>query len=369
MARSSETSQDWRARTRNMPAAVRAALFPTTGQTVASVVLIALAGYGALAFLDWALVRAVFSGSDGSACRVPDAGACWPFITHKMHLFLYGRYPETELWRVHLTYGLALAGIVPLFMPRVPRKPLLLVYLLAVFPLLAFVLLYGGPFGLAEVETDLWGGLLLTLVIASFGIAASFPLGILLALGRRSELPIVRWTSTAYIELVRGIPLVTVLFMASVMLPLFLPPDVSIDKLLRALVGVALFSAAYLAEVIRGGLQAIPRGQYEAADALGLGTWQKMGFIVLPQAIRLVIPGIVNSFISLFKDTSLVLIIGLFDLIGIVEQSVQADAKWASPQTAATGYFFAGAVFWLFCFAMSRASASLETTLQNRTSS
>jgi general L-amino acid transport system permease protein len=170
----------------------------------------------------------------------------------------------------------------------------------------------------------------------------------------------VRWTAVGYIELVRGVPLVTVLFMASVMLPLFLPPDVTIDKLVRALVGVALFSAAYVAEVIRGGLQAIPRGQYEAADALGLGYWRKMGLIVLPQAIRLVIPGLVNSFISLFKDTSLVLIIGLFDLTGIIQQSVQADAKWFAPQTAATGYFFAGFVFWLICFAMSRASAGLE---------
>ncbi|WP_291177966.1 amino acid ABC transporter permease [Hyphomicrobium sp.] len=338
---------------------LRDALFPTLGQSLVSLVLIWLVAAVAYAFIDWALLRAVFTGSDGSACRVPDAGACWPFITHKMGLFLYGRYPEAELWRVHLTYALALAGLVPLFMPGVPHKLALLVYMLAVFPLIAFVLLYGGMLGLDIIVTDLWGGLLLTLVIASVGIAASFPLGILLALARRSELPFVRWSATVYIELVRGVPLVTVLFMASVMLPLFLPPDVTIDKLVRALVGVALFSAAYLAEVIRGGLQAIPRGQYEAADALGLGYWRKTGLIILPQAIRLVIPGIVNSFIALFKDTSLVLIIGLFDLIGIVEQSVQADAKWSSPQTAATGYFFAGAVFWLFCFAMSRASSIL----------
>lgn len=343
---------------------LRAALFPTLLQSVVSLVLMALIAHVAYAFIDWAFIRAVFTGSDGSACRVEGAGACWPFITHKMNLFLYGRYPEAELWRVHLTYGLALAGVVPLFVPGVPRKPAILAYVLLVFPLLAFILLSGGVLGLPLVRTDLWGGLLLTLVIATVGIAASFPLGILLALARRSELPFVRWTSTAYIELVRGVPLVTVLFMASVMLPLFLPPDVTIDKLLRALVGVALFSAAYLAEVVRGGLQAIPRGQYEAADALGLGYWRKMAFVILPQAIRLVIPGIVNSFIALFKDTSLVLIIGLFDLIGIVEQSVQADAKWSSPQTAATGYFFAAAVFWIFCFAMSRASAALETKLQ-----
>jgi general L-amino acid transport system permease protein len=364
MAQMSPTSNE--ARLAGLLRAIQAALFPTPMQTAVSLVLLWLVASAAYALIDWALVRAVFAGRDGSACRVEGAGACWPFITHKMGLFLYGRYPEAELWRVHLTYALALLGLVPLFVPRVPHKLALVIYLTLVFPVLAALLLYGGVPGLPVVPTDLWGGLLLTLVIASFGIAASFPLGILLALARRSELPFVRWAAVGYIELVRGVPLVTVLFMASVMLPLFLPPDVTIDKLVRALVGVALFSAAYLAEVIRGGLQAVPRGQYEAADALGLGTWRKMGLVILPQAIRLVIPGIVNSFIALFKDTSLVLIIGLFDLVGIVEQSVQADANWSSPQTAATGYFFAGAVFWLFCFAMSRASAALEMKLQNR---
>ena len=345
---------------------LQAALFPTLAQSLVSLALLSLIGFVVYAFVDWALIRAVFSGSDGSVCRTPSAGACWPFITHKMGVFLYGRYPEAEIWRVNLTYALALAGLVPLMLPGVPRKLLLSLYMLIVFPALGFILLRGGLLGLPLVGTELWGGLLLTLVIASVGIAVSFPIGILLALARRSDLPIVRWAAIGYIELVRGVPLVTVLFMASVMLPLFLPPDVTIDKLLRALVGVALFSAAYLAEVIRGGLQAIPRGQYEAADALGLGYWRKMGLVVLPQAIRIVIPGLVNSFISLFKDTSLVLIIGLFDLIGIVEQSVQADAKWFSPQTAATGYFFAGTVFWIFCFAMSRYSASLERKLENR---
>jgi general L-amino acid transport system permease protein len=351
---------------RRFASRIRDALFPTLWQGIVSIVLLSLAATVVYAFIDWALIRAVFGGSDGSACRTASAGACWPFITHKMGVFLYGRYPDAEIWRVKLTYALALAGLVPLMWPGVPRKLALSLYMLIVFPVLAFILLHGGLLGLATVATELWGGLLLTLVIASVGIAASFPLGILLALARRSELPIVRWTAVGYIELVRGVPLVTVLFMASVMLPLFLPPDVTIDKLLRALVGVALFSAAYLAEVIRGGLQAIPRGQYEAADALGLGYWRKMGLVVLPQAIRIVIPGLVNSFISLFKDTSLVLIIGLFDLIGIVEQSVQADAKWFSPQTAATGYFFAGTVFWIFCFAMSRYSASLERKLATR---
>jgi general L-amino acid transport system permease protein len=339
---------------------LEARLFPTPLQGAISLVLLLLLARLAYGLLDWALFSAVFTGENGAACRIPDAGACWPFITHKMKLFLYGRYPEDELWRVHLTLGLALAGLVPLLSPGVPHKRWLATYMMIAFPLLATLLLSGGVLGLAWVRTDLWGGLLLTLVIASVGIAASFPLGLLLALARRSDLPLVRWTAVGYIELVRGVPLVTVLFMASVMLPLFLPPDVTIDKLVRALVGVALFSAAYIAEVIRGGLQAIPRGQYEAADALGLGYWRKMGLIVLPQAIRLVIPGLVNSFISLFKDTSLVLIIGLFDLTGIIQQSVQADAKWFAPQTAATGYFFAGFLFWVICFAMSRALAALE---------
>jgi general L-amino acid transport system permease protein len=342
---------------------LRANLFSSWGNTLLTLATFYLAWLLLAAFLDWAIFSAVFSGSDGSACAHPGAGACWPFITHKLDLFLYGRYPPSQHWRVDLTYALALAGIVPLMIPRVPGKLWLCIYVLAVFPLLAFVLLIGGVFGLPRVGTELWGGLLVTLVVASVGIAASFPLGILLALGRRSGLPVVRWASIAYIELVRGVPLVTVLFMASVMLPLFLPSDMTIDKLFRALVGVALFSAAYLAEVVRGGLQAIPRGQYEAADALGLGYWEKMGLIVLPQALRLVIPGLVNSMISLFKDTSLVLIIGLFDLLGIVEQSVQADAKWSSPTTAATGYFFAGAVFWAFCFSMSRYSAWVERRL------
>lgn len=340
--------------------ALKARLFPTPLETAISLVLLLLIARLLYGFLDWAIFSAVWTGGDGAACRVPSAGACWPFVTNKMKLFLYGRYPAEELWRVHLTLGLALAGLVPLLSPGVPHKPWLAAYMLLAFPILAFVLLSGDVLGLPLVRTDLWGGLLLTLVIASVGIAASFPLGVLLALGRRSELPLVRWAAVGYIELVRGVPLVTVLFMASVMLPLFLPPDVTIDKLLRALVGVALFSAAYVAEVIRGGLAAIPRGQYEAADALGLGYWRKMGLVVLPQAIRLVIPGLVNSFISLFKDTSLVLIVGLFDLTGIIQQSVQADAKWFAPQTAATGYFFAGLLFWIICFAMSRTSAALE---------
>ncbi len=342
---------------------LKANLFSSWGNTALTVLALAIIWVVVTRFLDWALFGAVFTGDDGAACNKPGAGACWPFIVHKFGLFMYGRYPDAERWRVDLTYVLALSGLVPLMFPRVPGKLWLSIYMLVLFPIVGFVLVTGGVLWLPLVPTQLWGGLFLTLVVASVGIAASFPIGILLALGRRSELPIVRWVSIGFIEFVRGVPLVTVLFMASVMLPLFLPPDVTFDKLLRALIGVALFSAAYLAEVIRGGLQAIPRGQYEAADALGLSYLQKMGLIILPQALKLVIPGIVNSFIALFKDTSLVLIIGLFDLLGIVQQSVSADAKWFSPQTAATGYFFAGVIFWIFCFGMSRYSAFLEKRL------
>jgi general L-amino acid transport system permease protein len=315
------------------------------------------------AAIDWAFFSATWTGADGNACSKDGAGACWPFIANKLGLFMYGRFPLEQRWRVDFTYALAFAGLVPLMIPRVPGKLWLSIYMLVVFPFLAYWLLTGGILGMPIVETQLWGGLLITLVVATVGIAASFPLGILLALGRRSQLPIVRYASIGFIEFVRGVPLITMLFMASVMLPLFLPENVNFDKLLRALIGVALFSAAYLAEVIRGGLQAIPKGQFEAADALGLSYPQKMGLIVLPQALKLVIPGIVNTFIGLFKDTSLVLIIGLFDLLGIVQQSIQADAKWFSPTTAITGYVFAGLIFWMFCFAMSRYSASIERRL------
>jgi general L-amino acid transport system permease protein len=232
-------------------------------------------------------------------------------------------------------------------------------------PAAALVLIYLAlelDFGLEPVETSNWGGLLVTLVVAVTGIVASLPLGVLLALGRRSKLPIVRWASIAFVELWRGVPLITVLFMASVMLPLFLPAGVNFDKLMRALIGVALFSSAYMAEVIRGGLQAVPRGQYEGAASVGLGYWQSMRLIVLPQALKIVIPGIVNSFIALFKDTSLVLIIGIFDLLGIVQQNF-TDPNWASPVTPATGYIFAAFVFWIFCFGMSRYSMFMERRL------
>ncbi len=253
------------------------------------------------------------------------------------------------------------AGIVAIMLGGGGWRPLVLVWA-GVAAALLLCLLLSIDFGLEPVETSLWGGLLVTLVVAIVGIVASLPLGILLALGRRSRLPVVRICSVGFIEFVRGVPLITVLFMASVMLPLFLPPGVNFDKLLRALIGVALFSAAYMAEVVRGGLQAIPKGQYEAAMAMGLGYPAMMRLVILPQALKIVIPGIVNSFISLFKDTSLVLIIGIFDLLGIVQLGF-ADSNWAAPNTPATGYAFAALLYWVFCFSMSRYSIFMERRL------
>jgi general L-amino acid transport system permease protein len=338
-------------------------LFASWGDTALTLVALYLAGYVLWIFVDWALLSAVFAGKDGSACRKEGTGACWPFIVHKMGTFMYGRYPEAERWRIDLTYVLAIAGLVPLMLPRVPGKLWLSLYVLVAFPILAYVLLTGGILGLAPVATEYWGGLMLTLVVATVGITASFPIGILLALGRRSKLPFVKYASIGFIEFVRGVPLITMLFMASVMLPRFLPENVTFDKLLRALIGVALFSAAYLAEVIRGGLQAIPKGQYDAAYALALPYWRRVYLVILPQALRIAVPALVNNFIALFKDTSLVLIIGLFDLLSTVKISLNEPA-WTGFGVEA--YLFASLVYFVFCAAMSRYSKSFEVSQWSR---
>ena len=309
--------------------------------------------------VDWAIVNADWAGTGPEACT--SGGACWVFVRVRLDQFFYGFYPETDVWRVQLGFGLLPVVMAPLFFKQVPGKAWLAGFLLLVYPLIAFALFYGGVFGLEVVDTARWGGLMLTLVLALVGIVAALPGGVLLALGRRSEMPVVKALCIAFIELWRGVPLITVLFMASVMLPLFLPEGVSFDKLLRALIGIILFQSAYMAEVVRGGLQAIPRGQYEAAEALGLSYWKTMGLVVLPQALKLVIPGIVNTLIALFKDTTLVLIIGLFDLLAII-QAAFTDPKWLG--YALEGYTFAALVFWVFCFGMSRYSQRLERRLQ-----
>ncbi len=337
-------------------------LFSSVGNTVLTLVSVYLLWMVIPPLLDFTIFSAVWTGTTREACLVPDAGACWPFVWANIDQFIYGRYPPSEIWRVNIVFALGIATIVPMLIPAAPAKRFNLVFLLIVYPLIALVLLAGDRPGLPPVPTSEWGGLLVTLVVAVTGIVVSLPLGIVLALGRRSSMPAIRMLSIVFIEFWRGVPLITVLFMASVMLPLFLPEGLNPDNLLRCLVGVALFSSAYMAEVVRGGLQAIPAGQYEAARAVGLGYWQAMIGVVLPQALRHVIPGIVNTFIGLFKDTTLVLIVGIFDLLGQVRAQL-SDPNWTVPQGALTGYIFAALVFWVFCFGMSQYSNFMERRL------
>ena len=309
-------------------------------------------------FWQWAVTNATWSASGSAEC-VSD-GACWAFVSARLDQFIYGFYPEELRWRVDLFF-LQLALVTAWLMtPGLPGKKWMAVYGLVLMPFVSWGMLLGGFAGLEAVDTHQWGGLMLTLLLALCGMIASFPVGVVLALGRRSKMPVIRTFCTTYIEIWRGVPLITVLFMASVMLPLFVPEEVVFDKLLRALIGIVMFQSAYMAEVVRGGLQAIPKGQFEAFESLGLGYWQGMYKIVLPQAIRLVIPGIVNTFIALFKDTSLVLVIGLFDLLAIVQAGLN-DPLWLG--SAVEGYLFAGAVFWVFCFGMSQYSQRLEKQL------
>jgi len=327
-----------------------------------NVLLTAIGIYLVYAFvppvLEWAIFKANFLGDGPEACS--KEGACWVFVKSRITLFIYGFYPAQEYWRIDLLFLLLAATFVPQFFDGFPYKKYFGIFALTGLPVVAFFLIAGGSFGLVPVETGKWGGLSLTLVLAYVGIVAALPFGVILALGRRSKMPVIRTMCVVFIELWRGVPLISVLFMASVMLPLFLPEGVTFNKLLRALIGIVMFQSAYMAEVIRGGLQAIPKGQYEAAEALGLNYWKSMGLIILPQALKLVIPGIVNTFIALFKDTTLVLIIGLFDVLASVQSAI-VDPAWHGVSTE--GYIFAALCFWVFCFGMSRYSMALERKL------
>ena len=338
-------------------------LFATPSDTILTL-------FGAL-FLLW-IVPPLFGFVIGNAvgpngtveeCRMPEAGACWAYISAEMEFFIYGFYDIPEQWRPNIVFALGALLLVPLMIPRVPFKRANSILFLVVYPIVSYFLLAGGVFGLEDIPTEKWGGLLVTLIISVVGITLSFPLGVILALGRQSQMPIIKTVCVAFIELIRAVPLITILFMASIMLPLFMPQGTTVDKFLRALVGVTLFTSAYVAEVVRGGLQAIPRGQYEAAAALGLGYWQRMWFIILPQALKHVIPGIVNNFIALFKDTSLVYIVGMKDLLEAVKTKNDSALEWQSANTATTGYLFAAMVFWVFCFGMSRYSIFMEHRL------
>jgi general L-amino acid transport system permease protein len=317
--------------------------------------------------LNFLVLDAVWSGADRNACRAETAGrpvgACWAFVADRFSYFVYGSYPWGERWRVDIVFALFALGLGWVLWLDAPRRALGALYFFVVFPVLAFLLLWGSDtLGLAHVPTSLWGGMLVTFVVSIVGIVVSLPFGVALALGRRSRLPIIRFVCIVFIEFWRGVPLITVLIMANTMLPLFLPDGITVDRLARPLIGVALFSSAYMAEVVRGGLQAMPRGQYEGAMSLGLGYWQMMGLIILPQSLRIVIPGIVNSYIALFKDTTLVAIVGIFDLIRTIEAS-RVDPAWAAPTVTFTGYAFAALCYWIFCFGMSRYSLMVERRL------
>jgi general L-amino acid transport system permease protein len=317
--------------------------------------------------LNFLIFEATWSGSDRTACIVtaerPRVGACWPFVFERINFFVYGFYPISQRWRVDVFFALLAFGIVWLLALSAPYKRAAAIYFFVLLPILSVIFLLGfAPLGLSYVSTSLWGGVLVSIVVASVGIVFALPLGIILALGRRSKMPAVRLFSVIFIEFVRGVPLITVLFMASVMLPLFVPEAWSPDKLLRALIGVALFASAYMAEVVRAGLQSVPRGQYEGAQALGLSYWKMMGLIILPQALKVTIPNIVNNNIALFKDTTLVFVVGIFDFLRTIEVA-RIDPKWATPVTSTTGYAFAAIFYFLCCWMMSRYARGVEQRL------
>jgi general L-amino acid transport system permease protein len=346
---------------------LRTHLFSRPIDIALTVLCILLIAWIAPPLVKFLLIDAVWDGAGRADCLPrpdrPEIGACWAYVFNRINFFTYGFYPIDERWRVDVFFVLLAIGVGWMAWLDAPRRGLGAFYFFVVMPIASVVLLLGFPLiGLTRVSTEQWGGVLVTIVVAAVGIVASLPLGILLALGRRSEMPAVRLSSVVFIEFVRGVPLITMLFMASVMLPLFVPETWTPDKLLRALVGVALFSAAYMAEVVRAGLQAIPKGQFEAAMAVGLGYWQAMRLIVLPQALRITIPNIVNSTVALFKDTTLVFIVGIFDFLKTIE-AARADPSWATPVTSTTGYAFAAIFYLIFCSGLSSYSRSVETRL------
>ena len=350
------------------PAAwARANLFGSWWSTAVTLVLGYIILRALVSLFEWGVVNAVWSVpysptgiANTAVCQnAKGFGACWAVWTDKYRLILFGRYPFGEQWRPALVVLLFIGLYVVSAMRRFWRKELVLVWLVVLTAI--GVLMWGGVTGLEPVSEDNWGGLPITLILATFGLAFAFPLAVLVALGRRStKLPAVKLLCVLYVEIIRGVPLIALLFMASVMFPLFMPAGFNIDKLLRAQIAIILFAGAYLAEIVRGGLQALPKGQAEAADALGLSYWKKTSFIILPQALRLVIPPLVNTFIGFFKDTSLVLIIGLFDLLTMGKVAL-SDPPWQSFSTEV--YIGLAAIYIAFCFAMSTYSRSLERDL------
>ena len=352
-------------RTTGAIAWARANLFASWWSTAVTLVLAYLILRWTIGFVEWAFVNAIWSvpmqgnQPQTDTCRdMRGVGACWAVIVEKHRFILFGTYPFEEHWRPALVCVLFVGLYIVSALRRFWNWRLIPIWIGTLAAI--GVLMWGGVFGLSYVPQERWGGLPITLILSTFGLAFAFPLAILVALGRRSKLPAIKMLCVLYVELIRGVPLISLLFMASVMFPLFLPEGMNIDKLLRAQIAIIIFAGAYLAEVVRGGLQSLSRGQYEAADALGLSYWQKTGFIILPQALRTVIPPLVNTFIGFFKDTSLVLIIGIFDLLTAGKTAV-VEPAWQG--FGVEVYVTVGAIYLVFCFAMSKYSQGLEQDL------
>ena len=308
--------------------------------------------------LNWFIFDADFMGNTKQDCT--SSGACWVFVKVWLNRFIYGMYPDAEQWRINTAFFILFGLVGASFFVPAKFKKYILIFLLFVYPIIGLKLIAGGDFGLKYIETGAWGGLSLTFIVSAFALILCFPIGMFLALGRRSKLPAIRYSSIGFIELWRGVPLITVLFMSAVMFPMFLPDGTYVDKLIRVLIAITLFEAAYMAEVIRGGLQALSKGQYEAAKSLGMGYWIMHLFIILPQALKLVIPGIANTFLALVKDTPLIFVVGLLELAGMVNLA-KTNPDWLG--MAMEGYVFAGLVFWVICYSMSRYSQNLEKKL------
>ena len=308
--------------------------------------------------LDWLIFDADFIGSTKEDCT--SGGACWVFVKVWFKRFMYGMYPNPEQWRINTAFLILFTLIGAAFFVSPKYKKYIILFMLFIYPIIGIKLISGGVFGLKWIETGAWGGLSLTLIVSAFALILCFPIGMFLALGRRSELPVIKYSSIGFIEIWRGVPLITVLFMSAVMFPMFLPDGTYMDKLMRVIIAITLFEAAYMAEVIRGGLQALPRGQYDAAKSLGMGYWRMHLFVILPQALKLVIPGIANTFLALVKDTPLIFVVGLLELAGMIGLA-KTNPKWLG--MAIEGYVFAGLVFWVICYAMSRYSQRLEKKL------
>ncbi len=341
----------------------RSNLFSSPASGLTTVVFLALVVYLLPPLAAWATTRAVWSATDGASCRQHQDGACWAFVIAKWDYLRFGSYPAPERWRVDVIEAIGAVLIVWLLWTNAPRRAWAALLFFVAYPVLALVLLRGSSLlGIPFVDTLLWGGIFVSLVTAVVGIVFSLPLGVLLALGRRSPLPVVRVASVVFIEFVRAVPFITILFMANFLLPLFLPESWAPDRFLRPLAGIVMFSAAYMAEEVRGGLQSLGKGQYEAALALGLNYPRMTGLVILPQALTLVIPGIVNNFIGLFMDTTLISVVGMTDFLEAMNNAIK-DPVWAGPTIMVTGYVFAAVFYFSFCYGMARYSAHVEQAL------